>query len=99
VFCGEVLESVDHLFITCNLISSVWFKLLWWLGIQFVSPYGISRFLHAFLGPGLVRKNKLLWLLIWHATVWFIWDSRNNLIFTTGTVFVDSLVDKVKLSP
>ncbi|PNX68911.1 anthocyanin 3'-O-beta-glucosyltransferase, partial [Trifolium pratense] len=34
----------------------------------------------------------------WHATVWAIWNSRNDVIFARGTVSVESLVDKVKLS-
>jgi hypothetical protein len=44
------------------------------------------------------RKIRLGWLLIWHATVWAIWNSWNNIIFARWTVSVNSLVDKVKLS-
>ncbi|GAU24945.1 hypothetical protein TSUD_311800 [Trifolium subterraneum] len=49
-----------------------------------------------FISP--VWKNMLGWLLIWHATVWAIWNSLNGVIFARGTVSVESLVDKVKLS-
>ncbi|GAU18147.1 hypothetical protein TSUD_248480 [Trifolium subterraneum] len=51
-----------------------------------------------FLAHGLGRKNRLGWLLIWHATVWAIWNSRNDVTFARGTVSVESLVNKVKLS-
>ncbi|GAU37373.1 hypothetical protein TSUD_22470 [Trifolium subterraneum] len=36
--------------------------------------------------------------VVWHAAVWSIWLSQNDLIFTRGTVSIESLVDKVKLS-
>ncbi|GAU20655.1 hypothetical protein TSUD_230690 [Trifolium subterraneum] len=61
----------------------------------FCAPRGVFQ---GFLALGLGRKNRLRWLLIWHATVWTIWNSRNDIIFARGTVSVESLVDKVKLS-
>ncbi|MCH80102.1 LINE-1 reverse transcriptase like [Trifolium medium] len=65
--CGNFVESVDHLFTTCDC-------------------------------QGVGRKSRLGCVLIWHAAVWTIWNSRNDLIFAQGTVSVESLVDKVKLS-
>ncbi|GAU20222.1 hypothetical protein TSUD_352860 [Trifolium subterraneum] len=40
VFCGLGSESADHLFVSCNQISPVWYSILRWLGIQWVSPRG-----------------------------------------------------------
>ncbi|GAU39871.1 hypothetical protein TSUD_69190 [Trifolium subterraneum] len=106
-FCGASMEAIDHLLVTCDSISLVWYSLFRWLGFRFVSPMSISSVLQGFLALGLGRKNKLGWLLIWHATVWAIWNSRNDVIFAretvsveylVGTVSVESLVDKVKLS-
>ncbi|GAU22757.1 hypothetical protein TSUD_129690 [Trifolium subterraneum] len=37
------------------------------------------------------------WMLIWHAVIWSIWNSRNDLIFTGESTSVEYLVDKVKL--
>jgi hypothetical protein len=74
--------------ITCSLI----------LGFRFVSPISISSVFHGFIGLGMGRKNMLRWLLIWHSTIWAIWNSQNEVIFARRTVYVESLVDKVKLS-
>ncbi|GAU45061.1 hypothetical protein TSUD_198490 [Trifolium subterraneum] len=97
-FCGASLKSVDHLFVTCDSISPVWYSLFRWLGFRFVSPPSISSVFQGFLGFRVGRKIRLEWLLIWHATVWTIWNSRNDVIFARGTVSVESLVDKVKFS-
>jgi hypothetical protein len=97
-FCGSSIESVDHLFVTCVFVSPVWYSILRWLDFQFVSPVSIISVFQGFIGSGRGRKNRLGWLLIWHATVWAMWNSQNDVIFARGTVCVDSLVDKVKLS-
>ncbi|GAU42449.1 hypothetical protein TSUD_247910 [Trifolium subterraneum] len=96
--CGDFVESVDHLFITCDCISKFWNNIARWLGFELVSPNNISNLFEWFLGLGMGRKSRLGWLLIWHAAVWSIWISRNDLIFDRGTISIESLVDKVKLS-
>jgi hypothetical protein len=35
--------------------------------------------------------------LIWHATVWRIWRSRNNIIFSHGVIDLEKVVDEIKL--
>ncbi|MCI16385.1 anthocyanin 3'-O-beta-glucosyltransferase, partial [Trifolium medium] len=37
-------------------------------------------------------------ILVWHAVVWTIWTSRNDIIFAGGSSTIDILVDRVKLS-
>ncbi|GAU42324.1 hypothetical protein TSUD_25500 [Trifolium subterraneum] len=97
VFCENTIESVDHLFITCELSSSVWYSVVRWLGVQFVLPRGIIGLFELFLEIGVGRRAYLGWLLIWHVVIWLIWNSRNDLIFARGTSSVDFLVERVKL--
>jgi hypothetical protein len=94
VLCGLRPESADHLFGSCNHISQVWYGILRWLGVESVSPRGVLRFLEAFLGMGRGRKDRMGWLLIWKTIVW---KSRNDIIFSEWTFFVECLVDRVKL--
>ncbi|GAU42213.1 hypothetical protein TSUD_375620 [Trifolium subterraneum] len=97
--CGDSVESVDHLFTSCDSIFRVWYKLARWLGFQFFSPNSITSLFEGFLGISMNRKFRLGWMLVWHAAVWAIWNSRNDIIFARGTVsIVDTLVEKVKLS-
>ncbi|GAU26578.1 hypothetical protein TSUD_266930 [Trifolium subterraneum] len=97
-FCGVSVESVDHLFTSCDFIFPVWYKLVRWLGFQFVSPNSIIGLFEGFLGFSVNRKFRLGCVLIWHAAVWSIWNSLYDLIFARGTVSIDTLVEKVKLS-
>jgi hypothetical protein len=55
---------------------------------------GLFEFL---LGMDTGRRAHLRWFLIWHADIWLIWNSRDDLIFTRGSSSVEYLVDKVKV--
>jgi hypothetical protein len=59
-FCGASMEAVDHLFVTCDFISTVWYYLFRWLGFRFVSQRSTSSVFQGFLGLGLSRKNRLV---------------------------------------
>jgi hypothetical protein len=50
VFCGAVEESVDHLFVSCDRISPVWYRNSRWLGIEYVSQNSIMQVLRVSLG-------------------------------------------------
>jgi hypothetical protein len=55
----------------------------------------------SFFGMGVARVGRRVCLgivLMWHAVVWSIWTSRNDIIFAGGSSTIDNLVDKVKLS-
>jgi hypothetical protein len=60
VLCRLELEFVDHLFGPCNQISSVWYDILLWLGVELVPPRQI--FFEAFMSMG--KKDKFRWLLV-----------------------------------
>ncbi|GAU33515.1 hypothetical protein TSUD_386600 [Trifolium subterraneum] len=68
VLYGLGLESDDHLFGSCNLISPIWYSILRWLGVEFMPFRGVLGFFEAFLGMGtgtfivecLVDRVKLL---------------------------------------
>jgi hypothetical protein len=97
VLCGNSVELVDHLFLTCGVSSTVWYSIFRWLGFQCVLPGGVIGMFEFLLGMGTGRRAHLRWLLIWHAVIWSIWNSRNELIFIGGSSSVEYLVDKVKL--
>ncbi|MCI04242.1 hypothetical protein A2U01_0025287 [Trifolium medium] len=58
-------ESADHLFVSCNQISPVWYAILRWLGVQWVSPRGNLGLFEVFLegtfsAECLIDRVKLL---------------------------------------
>ncbi|GAU51958.1 hypothetical protein TSUD_417440 [Trifolium subterraneum] len=98
VFCGAVEESVDHLFVSCDWISPIWYRVSRWLGIEYVPPNSIMQVFESFFGLGVGSRVQLGLILVWHAVVWTIWTSRNDMIFVGKSSTVDDLMDMVKLS-
>jgi hypothetical protein len=49
-----------------------------------------------FIGCGVGKKGVKGMTVIWHAMMWCIWRTRNNVIFNNGTVDVEQMVDDIK---
>ncbi|KAF1864448.1 hypothetical protein Lal_00021871 [Lupinus albus] len=79
--CNNHFESSQHLFSSCSLTYFVWQLMYKWLNI-FVAlpPVPINHFLNH-CGMVKDRKCRKAWSIIWFATVWAIWRSRNDFIF------------------
>jgi hypothetical protein len=63
-FCGAVGESVDHLFVSCDRVSPIWYRITRWLGIEYVSPNIIMQVFESFFGIGVVCGVRLGMVLI-----------------------------------
>ncbi|GAU23765.1 hypothetical protein TSUD_128700 [Trifolium subterraneum] len=96
--CGLSGESSAHLFISCPVVSSIWYSVSYWLGWEFVSPRDLLGHFEAFVGLGADRKARNIFSLVWLAVVWSIWKSRNDVIFSGRPFSVDVLVDRAKRS-
>jgi len=70
--CGH-LETAPHLFVTCNIFSSLWCHVWFWLAIDFV-PSGDLRqhFLQFAKMVGLPRSTHVYFRIIWFASVWVL---------------------------
>lgn len=79
--CDRREKSSLHLFLHCDLASSVWLLLMSWLDDFFLTPPNL--FVHWECWGGWER-NKIIkkgrWL-IWLSTLWVLWKVRNDKIF------------------
>ncbi|PNX72120.1 cytochrome p450 [Trifolium pratense] len=69
VFCGAVEESVDHLFVSCDRISHVWYRVSRWVGMEYVSPNSIIQVFESFLGLGVEHRVQLVFSYLTYG--WF----------------------------
>ena len=96
--CGHS-ESVDHLFINCDIFGSIWYLVGKWLGIDFVS-FGVIRDHYALFShmAGLPQLTHSLLKVIWLAYVWELWKERNNRVFKNAATDPYTILDKIKLN-
>jgi len=79
--CGEP-ESVSHLFLGCDTFSSLWGRVLHWLGISLVLSGDIRHHFTQFTNMAdLPSATHSFLKIIWFASVWAIWKERNNRVF------------------
>lgn len=70
VLCNSTAESVNHLFLHCEVASEVWKNLMRWLGFNFITPSNLFRHWDCWNGEA-CNKHICKWFwLIWHASIW-----------------------------
>jgi hypothetical protein len=97
VHCGSREENVTHLFLCCDFALGVWLAIFRWLGLVLILPPNLAMLFDCFVEAAVSKKKRLSYYLIWHATVWRIWRSRNNIIFSDGVIELEKVVDEIKL--
>ena len=97
VMCNSKEESTLHLSLHCDVACVVWSKLMVWLNCWFLTPPNF--FVHWkcwSVGGKSIKEIKGFWL-IWHTTIWVLWNRRNDKIFKGRNFEVEELVEEIKV--
>jgi len=95
--CGRVEESPIHLFLHCDVASSVWLNLMRWLDHVFLTPPNLFVHFESWSGWTSKKNVKKGLGLIWHSTIWVLWKVRNYKIFKGTNFEVDEIVEEIKV--
>ncbi|XP_021971086.1 uncharacterized protein LOC110866041 [Helianthus annuus] len=96
-FCGEVEETMDHLFTACTLASNVWHAISTWCKIPEIfafSVFDLSK-IHKHARVSRVFKAEVVKGLIVIAC-WKIWKARNEKIFQQSSSNARDIVEAIK---
>ncbi|KAJ0806197.1 putative RNA-directed DNA polymerase [Helianthus annuus] len=94
--CGCESESVDHLFISCQLADIIWQKVSRWCHILMIYAFSIKDLLeiHKFSRLGLAGKKILQGIII--IACWCIWMARNKAIFSGSRVCAVDVFSEIR---
>ena len=81
VLCDGAVETNNHLFFSCPIAYKVWGLCFNWVGLSAVFPMDAFCHLQQHLGWVHGKRKKKVWLVVWFATVWNIWVTRNRKVF------------------
>jgi hypothetical protein len=95
-FCSNMDETLHHCFLGCHFIATVWRDVYYWMGISHLSASNVQQHFIVFGDIIKGKKCKKVKQLIWLATMWSIWRSRNNILFRGDVVNIITLVDQIK---
>ncbi|XP_022024524.1 uncharacterized protein LOC110924846 [Helianthus annuus] len=95
VFCGEYVESCDHIFVSCHFAQMVWQNVARWLRIQSIIAFGIQDLLtlHG-LSSGSRRKKVIHAIVL--VVLWCIWKTRNDIVFRNVVPNYARTLDEIK---
>ncbi|XP_076953170.1 uncharacterized protein LOC143627172 [Bidens hawaiensis] len=95
--CGEVDESVEHVFVSCGLAQTVWSLIAQWCNMPDFFIFSIRDLvdLHRFIP---VPKDKAkVFQAICLVTVWCLWKKRNALVHNGSPIQVTTLLEEIKV--
>ncbi|XP_022030742.1 uncharacterized protein LOC110931664 [Helianthus annuus] len=95
--CGEGIESVDHLLCGCWMSKAIWCEVLAWVklpvNVEFETPINALEFVEGMKGSSLWKQ---VINLIFQATMWHIWKTRNDKVFSSRQVSDNLVLDEIK---
>ena len=75
--CKAAGESINHLFLHCNIASDLWNFVFTLLGLQWVMPCHVVDLLACWSGCLCRVSPTAIWGLIPHCLMWVLWRERN----------------------
>ena len=75
--CRKGGESIDHLFIHCEVASEMWTVCLQLFGVIWVMPRRVSELMECWRGQLGNREVLQLWRLVPLCLMWCLWRERN----------------------
>ncbi|XP_058756321.1 uncharacterized protein LOC131629556 [Vicia villosa] len=97
VFCSAENEDLDHLGFLCFFAAKVWEKIAVWLDIRLTVSLAGSAHFSSFFQELRGKMEKKQIGIIWLATIWSLWNSRNNFIFNNSDIVLDEVVVGIKM--
>ncbi|KAF1886552.1 hypothetical protein Lal_00045785 [Lupinus albus] len=95
IFCNNHVETIDHLFLSCDFAASVWKGFYSWLQISVINQ---SFVLDSLKYHESIRKGNCakLWRMFWFSVVWYIWLLRNEVIFLEKVSSYVHIIDLIQ---
>lgn len=95
--CDSCDENVVHLFFHCDFSKCIWKEILSWIGI--VDVIAVGGVQHFWEYDRLLKyntsRNKVPFMF-WLATLWIIWQVRNNSIFKEEEKDIPKTINQIK---
>ncbi|XP_022019760.1 uncharacterized protein LOC110919816 [Helianthus annuus] len=96
VLCGEVDETVEHLFTSCNIASTVWSIVSMWCKIPMIWAFSVRDLLESHENIDLKGKKKQVIQGIIRIGCWSIWKARNESRFNNNPVKLEVIIREIK---
>nr|XP_029145892.1 uncharacterized protein LOC114924758 [Arachis hypogaea] len=94
VVCTKEIETIQHLFVTCEFAWQVWRAWISHVGLVWSFPGSIKEHFESWMMMNLRKDVWKTWFVGFFSVIWNIWLCRNDVIFQNKTVEVVDCVAK-----
>ncbi|KAF5791018.1 putative RNA-directed DNA polymerase [Helianthus annuus] len=94
--CGEVPETVEHVFVSCGFAQSVWSVISQWCKLQPIFAFSIKDLLDTDIYTSGSGKYKKALHAVVLTTIWSIWKHRNARVFDQAPCSIQAVIGEVK---
>jgi hypothetical protein len=91
------METVNHLFLYCEVAMLVWLDIFEWLQVPFGLPHNLPSLFNSLQDVG-NKKLRKDFLMICCSVVWSLWKWRNAVLFDSASLTVAGVVESIKVS-
>ncbi|KAJ0764362.1 putative RNA-directed DNA polymerase [Helianthus annuus] len=95
-FCGEYLETCDHIFAACQFAQVVWIVIAQWCKTPPVIAFSLKDLLDAHVTLMGSKRKKKVFSAIFQVVIWSIWNMRNKIIFENEYPNISNVVEQAK---
>ncbi|GKU90755.1 hypothetical protein SLEP1_g4707 [Rubroshorea leprosula] len=96
-FCKGKTEEVNHLFCLCYNAWLVWTQVLRWWGLESVFRNTVRGMADFFIGSLGRLVGKELGSCIFLVVAWYLWYSRNVLVFRKDEGLLENLMERMQV--
>ncbi|KAJ0511957.1 putative reverse transcriptase zinc-binding domain-containing protein [Helianthus annuus] len=98
-FCGEAEEDADHLLVSCYVATVVRHKVCTWCKVPWNPISNVRDLLNLYKAGDVSGHKSSLLRLIFIASCWAIWKTRNELIFSGKRASIDRIFGETQAMP
>lgn len=97
-FCLSAQETTTHLFLFCRFYHCIWMHIYSWLGLKVVMSSDLRCHFSKHDGLAYNSQFRKHWRLLWFSTIWTLWLHQNDIVFNSGKLEFDKVIEMIKIN-
>ncbi|XP_076930898.1 uncharacterized protein LOC143595865 [Bidens hawaiensis] len=94
--CGELVETTEHIFVSCGLAQLVWQAISIWCNVPQEFASSVRDLLELYKFTKFPKRKAKAFHAVCMVTLWCLWKVRNDMVFGGLKISARSVVDEVK---
>ncbi|XP_076961008.1 uncharacterized protein LOC143637516 [Bidens hawaiensis] len=95
--CGEVEESIEHVFVSCGIAQTMWSVISLWCKLPAIFLFSFQDVVNPHKFSAFPKEKAKVFQAVCLIATWCLWKRRNALVHSGTLIHVTSLVEEIKI--